>query len=418
MMLPLLLAAALAVASGPHAVDLGPAKFYAQSDAGAQLVGLDIVVSAGTARQGATQNGLAALAAQTLLFSKLDGVRLTDRITAAGGSIDFAVAPDVVRFDVEALPSALPAIGADLARAIAAPDTSPETVAAARTALGARIDDAQSNPITVGVEMLRASYYAGPAGGPPFGTNASLANLSPADVGAFFGAHYLRGSAFATATGNVDDAATAATGSVLAALNSGSEAPVALRTQPFTAQPKRLIAQRQIGVPFAMVGFAAPALTDRDFPAMLVVRSLLDDVAARQNPTTLALFQRGINVVYAYDVKPATFTVAINGSEIDPTAGLTVLQAILKTAVSKPLGRDVIKRYKETARGDWALEAVTFTDRAWQIASAVNQGADPAAAQSVADAIDHVTPADIERVAKTYLQRYAVAIVVPRRAAQ
>ena len=44
------------------------AKLYAQNDAGAQLVGLQFVVSAGTARQGATQNGLAALAAQTLLL--------------------------------------------------------------------------------------------------------------------------------------------------------------------------------------------------------------------------------------------------------------------------------------------------------------------------------------------------------------
>jgi predicted Zn-dependent peptidase len=114
-------------------------------------------------------------------------------------------------------------------------------------------------------------------------------------------------------------------------------------------------------------------------------------------------------------VKPATFTVAINGSEIDPTAGLTVLQAILKTAVTKPLARDVIKRYKETARGDWALEAVTLTDRAWLIAAAVSQGADPAAAQNVIAQIDKVTPADIQRIAKAYLQRYAVAVILPRR---
>jgi predicted Zn-dependent peptidase len=75
----------------------------------------------------------------------------------------------------------------------------------------------------------------------------------------------------------------------------------------------------------------------------------------------------------------------------------------------------VVNRYKETARGDWALEAVTLSDRAWQMAAAVNQGADPSAAQDVAAAIDRVTPADLQRLAKTYLQRYAVAIVLPRR---
>jgi zinc protease len=309
----------------------------------------------------------------------------------------------------------LPAIAADLARAVAGPDLSADTVNAARATLGARIDEDQRNPISVGIEMLRASYYRGSAGGPALGTRASLANLAPADVATFYAAHYLRGSAFATATGRVDDVANAAAGTVLAAFPAGTEAAPALRAQGFTAQPKHLVTQREIGVPFALVGFGAPAMTDPDFGAMLVMRSLLDDVAARQSPTTLTLFQRGINVVYAYDVKPATFTVAINGSEIDPTAGLTVLQAILKTAVTKPLARDVIKRYKETARGDWALEAVTLTDRAWLIAAAVSQGADPAAAQNVIAQIDKVTPADIQRIAKAYLQRYAVAVILPRR---
>ena len=134
-----------ALSPAPHAVDLGPTKFYAQSDAGAQLVGLELVVSAGTARQSAAQNGLAALAAQTVLFTKIDGTRLADRVTAAGGSIDYAVDPGVVRFALEILPGALPAVSADLAHAISAPDTSAETVAAARRALLARsIDDEPS----------------------------------------------------------------------------------------------------------------------------------------------------------------------------------------------------------------------------------------------------------------------------------
>jgi zinc protease len=415
MMLPLLLAATIALSAAPHAVDIGTTKFYAQSDAGAQLVGIDLVVSAGTVRQTASQNGLAALAAQTLLFTKIDGTRLADRIMAAGGSIDFAVDPGVVRFALEVLPSALPAVSADLARAIAAPDTTAATVNAAREALGTRIDDDERNPVTVGVEMLRNSYYRGTAGAPSYGTRASLAGLGPGDVAGFITAHYLRGDAFATATGNVDDAAAAAVNAVLGAFPLGSEAAPVLAAQAFGPQPKHLVTQRAIGVPFALVGFAAPAMSDPDFAAMLVLRSLLNDIAARQSTTTLAPFQRGIDVVYAYDVKPAAFTVAINGSQLDPTAGLTVLGAILKTAVMKPLAADVVKRYKETARGEWALEAMTLTDRAWLIGAAVNQGANPDLAQSVTAAIDRVTPADVQRLAKNYLQHYTVALVLPRK---
>ena len=374
-----------------------------------------LIVSAGTVRQTAAQNGLAALTAQSLLFTKIDGVRLSDRIAAAGGSVDYAVAPGTVRFALELLPSALAPVSADFARVLAAPDTSADTVAAARAALGARIDAEERNPVTVGVEMLHSAYYSGTAGASEYGTRASLAQLGSSDVAAFFAAHYLRGNAFATATGLVDDSAGRAIDAVIGALPNGSEAPAAVTAQAFPAEPRHLVTSRDIGVPFAFVGFAAPAMSDRDFAAMLVMRALLNDIASRQSTTTLATYQRGINVVYAYDVKPATFTVAINGSRLDPTAGLTVLQAILKTALTKPLAPDVLKRYRETARGDWALEAMTLTDRAWQIGAAVSQGGDPALAQSVDAALDRVTPADVQRLAKVYLQRYTVAIVLPRR---
>ncbi|HEV8020660.1 MAG TPA: insulinase family protein [Candidatus Lustribacter sp.] len=417
MMRQLLLAATLALtlAAAPRAVDLGNAKMYAQSDDGAQLTGVEIIVSAGTARQTVAQNGLAALTAQTLLFTKVNGTRLSDRIAAAGGSVDYAVAPGTVRFSLEVLPSALGSVSADFARVLAAPDTSADNVAAAREAVGVRIDAEERNPVTVGVEMLHSAYYSGTAGAPEYGTRASLAQLGPSDVSAFLAAHYLRGNTFATATGLVDDTASAAVNTVIGALPDGSETPPAVTAQAFPAEPRHLVTSRDIGVPFAFVGFAAPAMSDRQFAAMLVMRSLLNDVAARQSTTTLATYQRGINIVYAYDVKPATFTVAINGSQLDPTAGLTVLQAILKTALTKPLAPDVLKRFQETARGEWALEAVTLTDRAWLIGAAVNEGGDPGLAQSVDAAIGRVTSADVQALAKAYLQRYTVALVLPRR---
>lgn len=415
-MLPFLLAAALALSPPAHAVD-GAVKLYAQTDSGAQLVGVQLVVQAGTARQAPGQSGLAALAAETLLLTKVDGTTLAARVAADGGSADFSIDPGVVRFTLEVLPSALPRVAADFAQAIAAPDASPATLAAARAVLGARIDDDEDNPVTVGIEMLRTSYYRGSAGAPLFGTRASLENLGPADVTAFLRAHYVQGNVFAAATGAVDDAANAAITAIEAAFPAGSEAPPVLTAQAFSSEPKQLVTSRSIGVPFAFLGFAAPAMTDKDFAAMLVVRALLTDIAARAGTTTPAPFERGINVVYAYDVKPATFTVAINGSRLDPSAGLTVVQAVLKAALAKPLAADVLGRYREAARGAWALEALTLTDRAWQIGAAVNEGADPALAENVDAAIAKVSPADVQRLAKAYLQHFTVALVLPRRTA-
>jgi predicted Zn-dependent peptidase len=415
MMMMSVLAAALSVAlAAPATVDLGAAKLYTQADAGAQLVGMQLVVPAGTARQTPQQSGLAALTAETLLLEKIDGLSLTDRVANAGGSIDFAVEPSVVRFEVEATPAALPAIAADVARVIRMPAASVETVSAARAVLSSRIDDEEKNPVLVGLDMLRGSYYQGGAGTPALGTRASLAMLGPADVGAFLAAHYRRGAAFATATGVVDDATSAAVRTVIAALPDGAEPAPALDVRPLGPISKRLITRRDLVVPFVLVGYAAPSMSDRDFAAMLVLRALLGDIATRDSAATLSPFERGINVIYTYDVKPSTFVVAINGSQLDPGAGLTIVQAILKNAQSKPLAPDVLKRYRDAAYGQWALEAVTLTDRAWQIGAAVSEGADPDAGRSIAQAIAHVTGADVQRAAKNYLQRSTIALVLPR----
>ena len=406
-MIPFLLAAVVGL-------DLGAGKLYEKPDAGAQLTGIALIVSAGTARESAAQNGLAALAAQTLLLGSVDGIPLTSRVAADGGSIEMTVSPSVVRFTIEALPTAMPAVAADVARAIAAPDTSATTVGAAREELAGQINDGDRSPTAVGLDMLRSSYYQGAAGRPALGTRESIVGLSPADVAGYLNSHYIRGNAFVTATGAIDAATSESARSVLAAFRPGSEAPSTLAVRAIGAQAKRVVTHRDIGVPFVLLGFAAPALGDRDFAAMLVLRAILSDIADRADVTTAAPIERGLDIVYSYDVKPATFAIAINGALLDPTAGLTIVQAIARNALNKPFGSDVVRRYKDTARGQWALEAITLGDRAWQIGAAVSEGAEPDVAQTVIASIDRVTPADVQRIAKRYLQHYIVALVLPR----
>jgi zinc protease len=415
----LFLAAAVALAppvaaGAPVAFDLGPGRLYAKPDAGAQLTGLSLVLSAGTVREPAGQNGVAALAAESVLLSPVGGTSLLDRVAADGGSIDVVVGPAAVRFTIEALPSAIGTVAADIARTLAAPDFSPATVEAARAVVAGEIADAEKNPTAVGIDMVRSSFYQDGAGRPLLGTPESIAALAPADVAAFAGAHYLRGNAFATATGVVDGATSDAVRTVLAALPAGAEAPPRIAVRTIGADGKRIVTHRDVGVPFVLLGYAAPALGDPDFAPMLVLRAILGDITDRSDVTTASPIERGLDIVYSYDVKPATFDIAINGALLDPSAGLTIVQAISRNALAKPFTSDVIRRYRDTARGQWALEALTLNDRAWQIGAAVMEGADPGYAQTVIAAIDRVTPADVQRVAKRYLQRSIIALVLPR----
>lgn len=395
-------------------MDLGAAKVYVDTDDTAMLAGLQVFMRAGLDRQTDQQSGLAALAAETVLQSPVDGRSLRDAISARGGSITTIIGPQYTRFYLEAPPASMNVLASLLGRALAAPNPVPATVAAARAAVTARIADDDNNPVAVGSAMLRQSFYDGSAGLPTNGTAATLASFTAADVKAFVAAHYRRGGAIVTAVGHVTPAVSAAGRALVASLPEGSDADVVTKARAFSTTPKRIVTQRDIGVPYVMLGFAAPSPGDRDFGPMLVLRSLLSDVFDRQSATTLPAYARTVGVLYNYDAKPALMTLYINGQQIEPTAALTSVDEVLKDISGKALTPVLLKRYKASAHGEWQTESVSLADRAWTISNFVEQGVDPQYAQTALAAIDAATAADVERVAQTYLRKFTVALIVPR----
>jgi zinc protease len=249
---------------------------------------------------------------------------------------------------------------------------------------------------------------------PPLGTPAGLAGLGPGDVRAFFGHWYLRGDALVAAAGNTGNAAEAAARVIAASLPAGSAPQPAIATRPFAAQPKRIVTRRDVHANYVVVGFAAPAFGDRDFAPALVMRALLGEIFEAPSATTVPPLFRPTGTVYGYDTAPAQLTLWLNGRLVDPGVGLAALDAVLKSAAAKPLGAAVLARYKDSARGAWALENLSLDERAWSIGNAVAHGLSADAGDAVAPAIAGVTAADLQRVAKRYFQRFDIALVLPR----
>ncbi len=414
--LALALAGPAAAAPATTAVDLGGARGYVQADPGAPLAAVQLFVRAGLDRQTGAQSGLAALTAEAVLRTPVEGAPLVEAVAARGGSLDYAVAVRGVRFTLEAPPEALAGLAALVARALAAPADDAATLAAARGALGERIAEDEHNPIAVGQAMLRASYYREEAGLPALGTPGSLSALGPADVRAFHQRWYVRDAASLTEVGRTGPAVDAAARALAAALPAGSAAPPpALATRPFLNQPRQLVTSRDIGVSFAVLGFAAPPLGDRDFPAALVLRALLGDVLDHPSATSLPIQQREVGLIYGYDVAPAQLVLWIDGRLLDPATGLGTVAAVTKAAAGKPLAAAVLGRYKEAARGQWQLEALSLEERAASIDNAAALGLDPAALDAIPAAVDAVSAADVQRVAKRWFQKFDVALVLPRR---
>lgn len=401
-------------------VDLGGPHAYVRTDAAASLATVDVFVRAGLDRETLEQNGLAALVAEAVLQTPVATaggaapIALTDAVDASGASISYAIEPEYVRFSLQGTPESIAAAAPLVARALAMPSFAAPTLAAARVALGGRIADSEDDLRFVGMQMLRGSYYRDGAGLPAFGNAGSLSTLGDAAVRAFFAAWYLRGNAFLTVVGRTGPATEAASRALIAALPSGTAAAPAVAARPFGAEPKRIVTHRDVTAPYVAVGFAAPPIGDPDFAATWVMRSVLVGVFERGGATTPAPFFRAVGSMYAYDTAPAHFMLWINGARIDPSTGLGAVIALVKGTATKPLSEAVLNRYKETARGEWALETLSLDERAAAIGSAVARGLDADAGDAVPAAISAVTVADVQRVAKKYFQKFDVALVIPR----
>ena len=396
--------------------DIGAAKLYSQPDDAVSVAGLQFFVPAGLDRQTTVQNGIAALTAQSVLQLPTEGKTLREAIAARGGSLSYAIGMQYTRFYIEGSAEKLPEILGLLTKALAAPAFTNAGIAPAKTELTERIADDERNPVAVGIGMIRSSYYLGGANLPTYGNSANVANLTAADVAAFYTANYRRASTIVSAVGSLSDAIAQAAAATVAALPDGTSAMLATKTRELPAVPRRIVTHRDVGVPWLVLGFAAPSAGDRDFGPMLVLQALLADVFDRESVTTRPALDRSIGSVYSYDAKPATLALYINGGRIDPSVGLRGVDTILKSIAQKPLNRKIVTRYKATARGAFLTDAITLDDRSWRIGNFVEHGLGPDYAEDAIRALDKTTAADLQRVAKLFLQRYTIAVILPREA--
>jgi len=406
----------------PHAVatDLGGTTFALETDAGAAVSGVQIFVAAGLDRESTATSGVAALTAESILRTPVtpDGatipMALKDAIASRGGTITYTVDGRSVHYYLEGRSARLAALVTLFGKALLAPDFSPQTLAAARTALAARIAELESNALNVGIQMFRRSYYTGGTAQPALGNATSIAAISSADVAAFYHANYRRAALSASAAGGVAPGLGDALAAIATGLPEGAAPAVEEKARAIPAQAPRIVTHRDIAAPWVVVGFAAPAPGSRDFGAMLVLESLLSDAFERNSATTLGFVERSVGAFYLYDSTPASLVVYVNGTEVDPSLALRELLVVAKSLSLKPLGEEPLRHFKTAAEGQFLADSVSLADRAYLLGSFGAQGLGTDSINGALDALERTTPADVQRVAKAYLQRYIVALVLPR----
>ncbi len=417
----------LGAMAAPPASDLAPPVITVHADPAASLTGVEFFIPAGRDRQRLREDGLAALTAAALVRTPVtvtvagetQRLPLDEAIAAHGGSLEETVEGERVRLYVETLPRAMPQALDLLHDALANPDFSPAAIARARAVLERRFERDQSDALRIGTQMLdRAWVQDSGAGMLPYGTPASLAWLDAADVRSFFERSYRRAGTIASAVGAFDDADRAALQQVLDALRPGSAAPVRFSAPTLTARSRQLIAYRAIGAPWMVVRYAAPSLRDPDAPAMFVLAALLQESLRRASPlpatVSTAIVDRAIGTIYTFDDRHPSLDLFVDGGLGEPErlfeTTLTLASVLDRLSLTGSLDG-----FERIAAGDLLLAGDgSLQSQAWWYAVLASQGLPADERQILAARIRTVTPVELQRVARRYLARPILALVLPR----
>lgn len=416
------LTSSAALASSPHPLDpklstYSSAKIVQQNDPASSLTGLHLFVRAGLDRQTPAQSGIAALVAECVLRSvpSPGAGSLRSYVAAQGGSISYDVDGQYVRFYLEGTtPDFHHSLNA-LEAVLRHPDLGAQTVSEARTLLNEKATESEKIPLTVGLEILNAALFAdSDAGLPQYGSPATLASITSADARAYYRAYYRRDGAVISGVGNLADLRGAEFATILDALPPGGSRRVAVALAPLGGSSHRVVARRDIGVPWIVAGFSAPPPESRDFGAMLVLASVVDNMLENQGITTRPMSERSFGALYNFDQRPAIFVIYANGATGDPSKTLATVFSVLTVFARSPLNKEALQRTKAIAAGSFANSAVTLEDRSWLAANFVSQGLRPDYLSRALDAIAKTSAADVQRVGTHYLRNPTLAYVLPR----
>jgi predicted Zn-dependent peptidase len=378
---------------------------------------VQISVAAGVARQSASEGGVASFLAECVTRTPVPYdagmLPLRDAVAQRGGALTWTVDATATRYTIEAKGDRLPELLALLGRALAAPDVSAPAIAAARAAQAARFKDVEDNPVLVGIELFRRQY-APATGGATIGAPSTLAGIGAGALRAFYAATYRHDGAGVSAVGPMTAELGTAVVQALSGLPAGAVTPLRLQARPIPDGSKRLVTHRSIGSPLLVMGFAAPAPTDPDFGAMLVIQAVLADTFDQPHGTTLRFIERTVAPFYSYDTLPASLVLSVNGARVDPTMAMHEIAAVTRVLSEQKLKSPALDRFKSAAAGSFAIDAMVPADRSTLLAQLVATGLGDDPLNSVIAAIDRTTGDDVQRAAKRYLQRTIVAIVLPR----
>lgn len=378
------------------------------------LVGAQVFVPGGLVQQPANKAGIASVTAALVLQTKVEGsTTLAQAAALAGGSVSFTLDPMDTRYYLECHEADFARLFHELRVALSHPDVS--QLAEQRTRAIAGANALTGNPLEAAYAMIRQVRYRGTGFAlPDQGSSVTIAGLTRSDVTAFVSS-YTRGSGTIVALeGAVTDPVVSAATHEFESLPASAPAPLPAPNP--VVRLHQIVAHRNVPAPWVAVAYEAPGQYSSDFATMLVIEALLGsggDVHSFNYTSNELAPQDFVGAYYQYEVSPGSMIVFLGGASENLDQSVRDLLTGIARLRGDNISASLISEAKKTALGDYYLSVTRFDDLAWLLGRSAASPEGVAFENNVPQRIMNVKAADIKRVARRYLTRETIAIVLP-----
>jgi zinc protease len=378
---------------------------------------VELVIRGGAAEEDAHQTWLADLMGRSLAEGtrSQSAAQLAQAAAAMGGSLEVNVGPDQTTIVLEVLSEFAPravALVADVARNPAFP---PADVARLQADLARMLAIARTQPGQLAREQFKSALYPDHPYGRTLPTDAMLQGYTVDLVRAFYAAHVGAARSHLYVVGRFDDAAVQqAARDALADWARGPEhAPV--KAAP-PAPPAVRVADRPGAVQSTLiVGLSVVTPTSADYVPLLVTDALLGGSFGSRITSNIRE-QKG----YTYSPFSQVDTPEGNaawGEQADVTTNVTgaSLTEIFKEVTrlrAEPPPADELRGIQSFLAGIFVLRNSTRQGIIRQLSFVEKHGLTDDYLRNFAQRVWAVTPADVQRIASTYLDPKKMTIVV------
>jgi zinc protease len=267
---------------------------------------------------------------------------------------------------------------------------------------------------------LDGLLFAGhPYAFPPVGTAEGIKRVGREDVVEFHASQYVAGATTIAVVGNFDEESVVDRLTDLLSDYPRGAPPAAGQAVP--RRDRTDVDEIYMDVPEAAlaVGYLAPPVGSRDYAAVRVLVSLLGTSADARLPRALgekgARLSDDVTALCVRHVDASAVVISVHTT--DPDASVDIVEREIERVRTEPVSDEELAAARNQVVGSTAIQEQTNLRRATRLAFDYVTTGRVDALDTLLDDVRRVSKNDVLRVAQTYLENPAVAIIRPGRPA-